>query len=201
MVDSPDNYPEHFDVYDILFVIVKKSCNFDDLTLLNLLTKKKNFVESYIDWFIKTRTVGGITYQEEQAELKGSTAYSKEEEEIRIKKTICRVCINKAKSSIVLVDVVMQKAVSQRKKMAFPASDIDGELNLEANRQVQVDPISSEVAAFKFYWMKEPAEAKLKKEREQKEAMRTLKSAIIIAGIVAAVAGAAFAITKKLKEK
>ncbi|XP_054800964.1 uncharacterized protein LOC129305073 [Prosopis cineraria] len=79
----------------------------------------------------------------------------------------------------------------------FPPADIDGELNPEANRQVQVDPISSEVAAFN----KEQAEAKLKKEREQKEAMRTLKSAIIIAGIVAAVAGAAFAITKKLKEK
>ncbi|KAK4272712.1 hypothetical protein QN277_021228 [Acacia crassicarpa] len=78
----------------------------------------------------------------------------------------------------------------------FPTSDLDGELNPGANRQVQVDPISSEIAA-----SKEQTEAKLKKEREQKEAMRTLKSAIIIAGIVAAVAGAAFAITKKLKEK
>ncbi|KAI9121994.1 hypothetical protein K1719_006683 [Acacia pycnantha] len=78
----------------------------------------------------------------------------------------------------------------------FPASDIDEKLNPGANRKVQVDPISSEIAA-----SKEQAEAKLKKEREQKEAMRTLKSAILIAGIVAALAGAAFAITKKLKEK
>ena len=51
-------------------------------------------------------------------------------------------------------------------------------------------------------WLKEQAEAKQKKkEREKKEALQTLKSAIIISGIIVAVAGAAFAITKKLREK
>ena len=50
--------------------------------------------------------------------------------------------------------------------------------------------------------LKEQAEAEQKKkEREKKEALQTLKSAIIISGIVVAVAGAAFAITMKLREK
>lgn len=48
---------------------------------------------------------------------------------------------------------------------------------------------------------KAEAEAEAKKESEEKDVMHTLKSALIIAGIVAAVAGAAFVITKKLKEK
>lgn len=51
-------------------------------------------------------------------------------------------------------------------------------------------------------WFKEQAEAKQKKnERQKKDALQTIKSAIIISGIVVAVAGAAFAITKKLREK
>lgn len=51
-------------------------------------------------------------------------------------------------------------------------------------------------------WLKEQAEAKQKKnERQKKDALQTIKSAIIISGIVVAVAGAAFAITKKLREK
>lgn len=51
-------------------------------------------------------------------------------------------------------------------------------------------------------WLKEQAEAKQKKkEREKKECLEKLKSAIIISGIVVAVVGAAFAITKKLREK
>lgn len=51
-------------------------------------------------------------------------------------------------------------------------------------------------------WLKEQAEIKQKKkEAEKKDTLQTLKSAIIISGIVVAVAGAAFAITKKLREK
>jgi len=52
------------------------------------------------------------------------------------------------------------------------------------------------------YWLKEDAAAKQKKKQiEKKEYLDKLKSAIIISGIVVALAGAAFAITKKLKEK
>lgn len=47
----------------------------------------------------------------------------------------------------------------------------------------------------------EVAATEKKKEIEKKECLDKLKSAIIISGIVVAVVGAAFAITKKLKEK
>ncbi|XP_061366773.1 uncharacterized protein LOC133309922 [Gastrolobium bilobum] len=84
--------------------------------------------------------------------------------------------------------------------LTFPPADIAGELNPGNNTNVQVDPISSEVAATKE--MMEQAEAEQrKKEREKKEALQTLKSAIIVSGIIVAVAGAVFAITKKLREK
>ncbi|XP_027364891.1 uncharacterized protein LOC113871978 [Abrus precatorius] len=88
----------------------------------------------------------------------------------------------------------------QNSDLTFPPADAVGELNPGNNTQVQVDPVSSEVAASKE--MKEQTEAKQKKkEREKNEALETLKSAIIISGIVVALAGAAFAITKKLREK
>ncbi|TKY53104.1 hypothetical protein E2542_SST24627 [Spatholobus suberectus] len=88
----------------------------------------------------------------------------------------------------------------QNSDLTFPPADVAGELNPGENTHVHVDPISSEVVASKE--MKEQAGAKQKKnEREKKDALQTVKSAIIISGIVVAVAGAAFAITKKLREK
>ncbi|KAK2400985.1 hypothetical protein P8452_07805 [Trifolium repens] len=82
----------------------------------------------------------------------------------------------------------------------FPSADIAGDLNPGKNTKVEVDPISSEVATTKE--MKEEAAAnQKKKDIERKECLEKLKSAIIISGIVVAVVGAAFAITKKLKEK
>lgn len=54
----------------------------------------------------------------------------------------------------------------------------------------------------KMLVLKEQAEAaRAQREMEKKDALQTLKSAIIVSGIVVAVAGAIFAITKKLKEK
>ncbi|CAL0318433.1 unnamed protein product [Lupinus luteus] len=70
----------------------------------------------------------------------------------------------------------------------FPAADVVGELNPGINTEVEVDPISSE------------EEAK-KKERKKNDTLQTLKSGIIISAIIVAVAGAAFAINKKLREK
>ncbi|CAL5419695.1 unnamed protein product [Camellia sinensis] len=82
----------------------------------------------------------------------------------------------------------------------FPAADVDKELNLGQNKNFEVDPVSSQVAA--SIETKEQTEAaKTQKEREKKDALQTLKSTIIISGIVVAVAGAIFVITKKLKEK
>ncbi|KAK7267996.1 hypothetical protein RIF29_20678 [Crotalaria pallida] len=85
----------------------------------------------------------------------------------------------------------------QNSNQAFPTADVVREMNPGTNTQFHVDSVSSEVAA-----SKEQAEAtQKKKEREKKEALQTIKSAIIISGIVVAVAGAAIAITKKLREK
>ncbi|CAJ2672721.1 uncharacterized protein LOC123903244 [Trifolium pratense] len=82
----------------------------------------------------------------------------------------------------------------------FPSADLAGELNPGKNTHVEVDPISSEVASTKE--MKEEAAAnQKKKDIERKESLEKLKSAIIISGIVVALVGAAFAITKKLREK
>ncbi|KAK4281663.1 hypothetical protein QN277_013128 [Acacia crassicarpa] len=82
----------------------------------------------------------------------------------------------------------------------FPPADVHGTLNPGGNNQVQVDPISSDVAILKE--IKEQAEIKKKQRQEEKEdSLRKMKSGIIISGIVVAVAGAVFAITKKLREK
>ncbi|KAK7274240.1 hypothetical protein RIF29_03715 [Crotalaria pallida] len=81
--------------------------------------------------------------------------------------------------------------------MTFPPADIVGELNPGINTQVQVDPISSKVAA-----TKEQGEAKPKKmKKEKNDTLQTLKSGIIISTIIVAVVGAGFAINKKLREK
>ncbi|KAJ7971569.1 putative Transmembrane protein [Quillaja saponaria] len=83
----------------------------------------------------------------------------------------------------------------------FPPADIDGELNPGKQKSFEVDPISTKVETTKEI-KKEEAEATRKKnEREKKGAMQTLKSAIMVSGIVVALAGAVFAITKKLREK
>ncbi|KAJ8754726.1 hypothetical protein K2173_012115 [Erythroxylum novogranatense] len=82
----------------------------------------------------------------------------------------------------------------------FPAADAEGELNPGQNKKVEVDPVSSDIATSKEVKEQEEAERKLKK-REKKEAMQTLKTTILVSAIVVAVAGAAFAITKKLREK
>ncbi|BAT99147.1 hypothetical protein VIGAN_10053800 [Vigna angularis var. angularis] len=88
----------------------------------------------------------------------------------------------------------------QNSDLTFPPADVAGELHPETNTNVQIDPTSSEVAAYKE--TKAQNEAKQEKdEREKKDALQTIKSAIVISGIVVALAGAAFAIAKKLREK
>uniref|UniRef100_A0A5B6ZFN2 Uncharacterized protein n=1 Tax=Davidia involucrata TaxID=16924 RepID=A0A5B6ZFN2_DAVIN len=83
---------------------------------------------------------------------------------------------------------------------AFPAADVDKELNPSRNKDFEVDPVSSQMVT--SLEIKEQAEAaKKQKEPEKKDRLQTLKSAIIVSGIIVAVAGAVFAITKKLKEK
>ncbi|XVE61468.1 hypothetical protein DITRI_Ditri06bG0042800 [Diplodiscus trichospermus] len=79
----------------------------------------------------------------------------------------------------------------------FPAADANGELNPGANKDFKVDSLSSEIATSRE--IKERAEAQEKKEK--KNSMQTLKTAILVSAVVVAMAGAAFAITKKLKVK
>ncbi|KAI8563012.1 hypothetical protein RHMOL_Rhmol03G0080400 [Rhododendron molle] len=93
-----------------------------------------------------------------------------------------------------------QYGIPEENDQIFPPADVDKELNPGRNKSFEVDPVSSQVAAHKEN--KEQAEAaRVQKEREKRDALQTLKSALIISGIVVAVAGAVFAITKKLKEK
>lgn len=50
-------------------------------------------------------------------------------------------------------------------------------------------------------YLQEKSEAdKKRKEKEKNDALQTFKSAIIVSGVLIAVAGAVFAITKKLRE-
>ncbi|KAF5747795.1 hypothetical protein HS088_TW05G00522 [Tripterygium wilfordii] len=71
---------------------------------------------------------------------------------------------------------------------SFPAADIDKELHPGHNRKVEVDSARAE------------ADQK-EKERQKRDAMQKLKSAVMVSAVIVAVAGAAFAITKKLREK
>ncbi|RVW48152.1 hypothetical protein CK203_073482 [Vitis vinifera] len=80
----------------------------------------------------------------------------------------------------------------------FPVADVQGELHPAQNKDFQVDPVSSDVATSLEY---KGRGDKKEKDREKKDALQTLKSAIIVSGAILAAAGAVFVITKKLKEK
>nr|DAD28846.1 TPA_asm: hypothetical protein HUJ06_030314 [Nelumbo nucifera] len=86
----------------------------------------------------------------------------------------------------------------------FQPADADGELNLQKTKDFPVDPVSSKVTTTNNELMEHAkAEQKMEeeKEKEKKDATQKLKSTIIISGVVVAVIGAIFAITKKLREK
>ncbi|XP_057252277.1 uncharacterized protein LOC104898349 [Beta vulgaris subsp. vulgaris] len=96
----------------------------------------------------------------------------------------------------------------------FPPADIDGELNPGKDKDLfKVDSVSSQVAKLSFdanyiiilFDMKEPIKprkpAKEKKQCAKKDPMQTLKTTIIVSGVILALAGGVFAITKKMKEK
>ncbi|XP_011094315.1 uncharacterized protein LOC105174048 [Sesamum indicum] len=80
----------------------------------------------------------------------------------------------------------------------FPAADVEKELNPGFDKNFQVDPVSSNVATSKGIKERDEAE---KKEDEKTDALQSFKTAIIVSGMVVAVVGAIFAVTKKLREK
>ncbi|KAL3646878.1 hypothetical protein CASFOL_009422 [Castilleja foliolosa] len=82
---------------------------------------------------------------------------------------------------------------------SFPAVDAEKELNPGIDKDFQVDSVSSNLAATKE--IEEHIKAKKLEEREKKDGLQSFKTALIVSGIVVAVAGAVFAITKKLREK
>ncbi|CAI0391803.1 unnamed protein product [Linum tenue] len=86
-------------------------------------------------------------------------------------------------------------AVSDKK--AFPEANVDKELNPSHNKRVEVDSTSSSIAAS---LEKEEAEKK-KASEDNKDRAESLKTTVIISVIFAAVAGAAFGIVKKLRER
>ncbi|XP_004305659.1 PREDICTED: uncharacterized protein LOC101303257 [Fragaria vesca subsp. vesca] len=79
----------------------------------------------------------------------------------------------------------------------FPEGDADAELNPGKNKSVEVDPKASEVTSLQI-----KAEDNKKKEKKEKnEAAQSLKTTIIVSGVIVALIGAIFALTKKLREK
>ncbi|KFK34514.1 hypothetical protein AALP_AA5G155200 [Arabis alpina] len=79
----------------------------------------------------------------------------------------------------------------------FPEGDAQAELNLDQNKKFGVDPVSSEIASDKVKANIEKRES----AKAKRDAAQTLKKTIIISAVIVAVAGAAFAIGKKMKEK
>uniref|UniRef100_A0A7N0UZD3 Uncharacterized protein n=1 Tax=Kalanchoe fedtschenkoi TaxID=63787 RepID=A0A7N0UZD3_KALFE len=84
---------------------------------------------------------------------------------------------------------------------AFPAADAAAELHPGVDKGVKVDPISADVATSLEIKERMEAAERERAERKKKDAMQTLKKTIIVSGIIAALAGAAFAVAKKMKEK
>ncbi|CAA0827033.1 Unknown protein [Striga hermonthica] len=82
----------------------------------------------------------------------------------------------------------------------FPAVDAQKELNPGIDKDFQVDSVSSNVAATKEI-EDQINEAKKLDERKRKEAVQSFKTALIVSGIVVAVAGAVFAIARKMRER
>ncbi|CAH8362607.1 unnamed protein product [Eruca vesicaria subsp. sativa] len=79
----------------------------------------------------------------------------------------------------------------------FPEGNAEAELNPGQNQSLQVDPVSSEIASEKIQQNLE----RMENAKAKRDATQTLRKTIIISAVIVAVAGAAFAITKKMKEK
>ncbi|KAG6770388.1 hypothetical protein POTOM_026069 [Populus tomentosa] len=83
---------------------------------------------------------------------------------------------------------------------SFPGADVDQALNPSQNKEFEVDPVSSDIATSKETGQEQDAAAR-KREREKQDAMHKLKTTILVSAVIIAVAGAVFAVTKKLRER
>ncbi|XP_022767056.1 uncharacterized protein LOC111311706 [Durio zibethinus] len=91
----------------------------------------------------------------------------------------------------------MADGISDSSGGKFPDADAKGELNPGENKDFKVDSLSCEIATSREI----KDQAKAEENKGKKDPMQRLKTAILVSAVVVAVAGAAFAITKKLKEK
>ncbi|OAY40850.1 hypothetical protein MANES_09G054200v8 [Manihot esculenta] len=82
----------------------------------------------------------------------------------------------------------------------FPAADVEKELHPGHNEKLEVDGVSSGIVTSRDL-MEEEKATKKKKEMGRRDPMQTLKTTIIVSAAIVAVAGAVFAITRKLREK
>ncbi|KAI3987360.1 hypothetical protein MKX01_003110 [Papaver californicum] len=79
----------------------------------------------------------------------------------------------------------------------YPEADVDGELHPgNTDGSLQEDSVSAQLTSSKE--IKEQAEVEEKRKKE--DAIHKVTSTVIISGVIVAVIGAIFAVTKKLRE-
>ncbi|PRQ43984.1 uncharacterized protein LOC133723693 [Rosa rugosa] len=84
----------------------------------------------------------------------------------------------------------------------FPEGDADAELNPSKQKSVEVDPKASEVTSLQIKQRAEAEDNKRKeKKKEKNESVQKLKTTIVVSGVIVALIGAIFALTKKMREK
>lgn len=76
----------------------------------------------------------------------------------------------------------------------FPVVDAQRELNPGMNWDFQVDAAANEIKKHK-------TDAARKEQERKENTLRGFKTAIVVSAVIIAVAGAAFAISRKLREK
>lgn len=86
---------------------------------------------------------------------------------------------------------VAAATVAQAATVAAEAASAGGELDPELDADFHVDPA---------YTTSKQFEEAAKKEKRRRDGIQTLKSAVIISGVVVAVIGAIIAVSKKIKE-
>ncbi|MCL7028237.1 hypothetical protein MKW94_004870 [Papaver nudicaule] len=84
----------------------------------------------------------------------------------------------------------------------FPEADVDRELHLgnTDNSSLQEDSVSAQITASKEIKEQEVEEKKKKEEEKKEDTIHKMKSTVIISGVIVAVIGGIFAVTKKLRE-
>uniref|UniRef100_A0A803L2V6 Uncharacterized protein n=1 Tax=Chenopodium quinoa TaxID=63459 RepID=A0A803L2V6_CHEQI len=79
----------------------------------------------------------------------------------------------------------------------YPTTDVDGELNPGNNTEFEVDSMPSNMAKD----LTKANKAQGKKKCAKNDPMQPMKTTIIVSGVILILAGAIFAINKKIREK